>query len=145
MVKRLTMALAAAVIAGVAMGAAARLLMRFVSLAAGHSSEFSLAGTVGIIVAFVVVTVPGTLLAALWGGRGRSALLVVGSLFLSVVATGIAMEDLQDLGSLSPARWAGLVVSSAGIYATVLALPVLALRLLGVASVSRRPAGAAPQ
>lgn len=137
MVRRTVVAIGAAVVAGVLLGLLARTLMRVVSLAAGHPGEFSVAGTVGIIVAFVVVAVPGRLLAAFWGGRGRSALLVAGSLFLCVVATGIAMEDLQGLGPLSPARWVGLVLAGVGIYGAVLALPLFALRLIGIGLVPR--------
>ncbi|WP_214416188.1 hypothetical protein [Sphaerisporangium fuscum] len=49
---------AAALVAGVAGGAGARLLMRGVALAMGADGQMSLAGTLGIFLVFVVLAVP---------------------------------------------------------------------------------------
>lgn len=148
MVRRAVVGLGAGLVAGVVMGGVARVMMRLVALAAGHAGEFSVSGSVSILVAFVVVTVPGALLAALWGGRGRSLLLVAGTALLLVVATGVAIEDIGEVSGLSAARWVALVSAGVGVYAAILALPVLVLRIVkrGGHRVSndRHPAIAAP-
>jgi hypothetical protein len=122
--------LGAALLAGLLMGAVARLMMRLVTLSAGHPGEFSLLGTVMILVVFVVPMLPGALLASLWRGRGRWLLLVAGTGLLLVGATGVALTDIGDVSDLPAARWVGLAASAAGVFAAILALPVLTLRLL---------------
>lgn len=128
--RRVGIGLSAAVVAGVAAGLVARLMMRLAALAVGEVGHFSLAGTAGILVAFVVVTVPGAVLASLVRRRGRSALLVVGALFLCVPATGVAGEDLGGLVGLSGVQWVGVGLATVGVYAAILLQPVLALRLI---------------
>lgn len=128
--RKVGVGLAAALVAGVAMGALARLMMRLTAVAAGHPGEFSLAGTAGILLAFVIVTAPGALLASLVRRRGRSALLVVGTLLLGANATAIAIVDLNGVGDLSAFEWAGVALAIAGIYVAIIALPVLTLRLI---------------
>jgi hypothetical protein len=124
--------IAVAVMAGVVLGLAARVMMRLVALAAGHEgAPFTLGGTLGIVAAFVIVTVPGAVVASFVSRRGRSLPLVLGTLILGVTATGVASEDLGVIGSLSTAQWVGVAAATAGVYATILALPVLTLRLLG--------------
>jgi hypothetical protein len=130
MVRRAGVGVGAAVLAGLAMGAAARLMMRLVVLATGRETEFSVGGTVGILLAFVVFMVPGALLASLYRGRGRSLLLTVATVLLLVVATGIAAEDVGDVGGLTVVRWAGVAVAGFGVFAAILALPVLTFRIL---------------
>ncbi len=56
--------LGAALVAGLVGGLAARLLMRAIALALGHDSGFSLAGTAGIVIVFVVLAVPAAATAA---------------------------------------------------------------------------------
>jgi len=130
MLRRTGVGAGAAVLAGLAMGAVARLMMRLVVLATGRDGEFSLGGTAGIMLAFVVVMVPGAVLASLYRGRGRSLLLIAATLFLLVVATGIAVEDLGTVDELSAARWTGVAIAGLGVYAAILALPVLTYRLI---------------
>ena len=129
-VRRVGVGLSAAVVAGVAAGLVARLMMRLAAVAVGEVGHFSLAGTAGILAAFVVVTVPGAVLASLVRRRGRSALLVAGALFLCVPATGVAGSDLGGLVGLSGVQWAGVGLATVGVYAAILLLPVLALRLI---------------
>jgi hypothetical protein len=124
--------LTAAVVAGLALGAVARLMMRLVTVAAGAEGEFSLAGTLGILLVFVVVTLPGAVLASWLRRRGRSALLFVGALALCVPATGVAGEDLRGLGEVSGAQSVGVVLATVGVYAAILALPFLTLRLISL-------------
>ncbi|HEX5996335.1 MAG TPA: hypothetical protein VFY84_14435 [Jiangellales bacterium] len=128
--RRIGVGLSAAVVAGMAAGLVARLMMRLAAVAVGEDGHFSLAGTAGILVAFVVVAVPGAVLASLVRRRGRSALLVAGALFLCVPATGVAGEDLGGLVGLSGVQWAGVGLATVGVYAAILLQPVLALRLI---------------
>jgi hypothetical protein len=100
--RRIVVGLVAAVGAGAAMGAVARLMMRLATLAAGHPADFSWLGTAGILMVFTVAVVPGALLASLMRRRGRSALLVVGALLLCLPAAGIASTDLGSLEGLGP-------------------------------------------
>lgn len=128
--RRVGVGLAAAVVAGAAMGLVARLMMRLVVLAAGEPGQFSLAGTAAILVVFVVATVPGAVVAALVRRRGRSAVLYAFAVLLCVPTTGIARVDLGGLFGLSAAQWVGVGSATLGIYVAILALPFVALRLI---------------
>ena len=128
--RKVAVGLAAAVVAGVTLGLVARLMMRLATVAVGEPGSFSLAGTAGILLAFVIVTVPGAVLAALLRRRGRSALLVVGVLVLGANATAIAVVDLGGVGELSGPEWTGVVLATLGVYAAILALPFVTLRLI---------------
>jgi hypothetical protein len=92
--------------------------------------DFSFAGTAGILMVFVVVAVPGAILAALMRRRGRSALLVLGALLLAVPAVGIARTDLGHVAGLAALEWVGVGAATLGVLASILALPVVTLRLL---------------
>ena len=118
-----------AVVVGLVLGAAARALMRLVTVAAGQPGHFSWGGTAGIVAVYVLAALPGCVLAALTRRRGRSLLLVAGALFLCVPATGVASEEVTA-ESLSAWQWAGVLAAGAGVYATILAGPVLALGVL---------------
>lgn len=130
---KVLVALAAAAMAGVVLGLVARLMMRLTTLAAGEQGDFSVAGTAAILLVFVVFTVPGALLASLTARRGRSALLVLGALTLCVPATAVARADLDHLGPLSVAEWIGVAGATIGVYAAILTIPLLTLRLIAVA------------
>ncbi len=86
--------------------------------------------TASILVTFVVFAVPGALLAALWRGRWRWVLLVAGSLFLCLVGTGILSSDLEGVTGLATWRWVAVGAAAVGVYAAILALPVVTLRLI---------------
>ena len=129
-VRRVVIGMAADAAAGLVLGAVARLMMRLATVAAGEDGEFSLAATAGILLVFVIATVPGAILASLVSRRGRSALLVVGAALLCVPATGVAAEDLGQLDGLSGAQWAGVGLATVGVYVAILALPLLTLRLI---------------
>lgn len=148
MVRRGLVGLGAALLVGVALGAVARLMMRLVAVAAGHHGEFSIGGTVGIMVAFVVVMVPGSLLAALWWGRGWWTLLAAGTGLLLVVATGVAISDVGDVSGLPPVRWAFLLLAAGGVYASILAMPIVISRVVrsrGAQRWRRRTARSVPE
>lgn len=50
-------------------------------------------------------------------------LLVIGALLLCVLAAGVAETDIAALGELSGLEWAGVVLATGGVFASVLALP----------------------
>lgn len=128
--RRLVVGVAAGVGAGVLLGSVARLMMRLTTLAAGGETQFSLLGTVMILLVFVGFTLPGAVLAALLRRRGRSALLVVGALALCVPTVGVAGEDLRHVGTLSMPELVGVALATGGVFVAVLALPYVALRLV---------------
>lgn len=130
MTRKLTVGAAAALVAGTVLGSVARLMMRLTSLAGGGDTDFTLAGTAGILVVFVLFTLPGAVLAALLRRRGRSTLLVLGAVALAVPAVGVAGEDLGHLGVLSSTQLVGVALAAAGVFAAILALPFLTLRLI---------------
>jgi hypothetical protein len=130
MTRKLAVGTAAALVAGAVLGSVARLMMRLANLAAGGDTGFTLAGTAGILLAFVLFTFPGAVLAAMLRRRGRSALLVVGALALAVPAVGVAGSDLGHLGVLSTTQLVGVALATGGVFAAILALPVLTLRLI---------------
>lgn len=130
MTRRLAVSTAAALVAGAVLGSVARLMMRLANLAAGGDTGFTLAGTAGILLVFVLFTLPGAVLAALLRRRGRSALLVLGALALAVPAVGVAGADLGHLGALSTTQLVGVALATGGVFAAILALPFLTLRLI---------------
>lgn len=133
-VRKIGVAVLAAVAAGVLLGAVARVMMRLATVAAGHESHFSLGGSVAIMVIFVVFALPGAILASLMRRRGRSTLLVIGALVLCLPAASVASQDLGDLGALSGLEWAGVGMATAGVFAAILALPPVTLLLLRVSN-----------
>ena len=84
----------------------------------------------GILLAFVVLMVPGGT-ARVAVSRSREVP-VVGhaTLLLLVVATGVAVEDVGAVDDPSAVRWLGVTVAGLGVYAAILALPVLTFRIL---------------
>jgi hypothetical protein len=136
---RLAVGLAAGVGASLVLGLTARVLMRAAALAAGAETGFSWLGTLMICVAFAMFVMPGTVLAALWLGRGRSLLLWVGGFGFCLPVTGTAMTDLGSAGELTTLQWGGALAATGGIYLCALAIPVVTLRLirLGLRSATR--------
>jgi len=137
---RLVVGLAAGVGASLVLGVTARLLMRAAALAAGAETSFSWLGTFMICVAFAMFLMPGAILAALWLGRGRSLLLLIGGVGFCLPITGTAMTDLGSAGELTTIQWVGALAATGGIYLCALAIPVLTLRLirLGLRLTTRR-------
>jgi len=127
---RLAVGLAAGVGASLVLGVTARLLMRAVALAAGAETGFTWLGTLMISVAFAMFVVPGAVVAALWLGRGRSLLLVLGGPAFCVPVTGTAMTDLGSAGDLTTLQWVGALAATGGIYLAALAIPVVTLPLI---------------
>jgi hypothetical protein len=142
MVRKVVAALVTAFAVALLLGGVARVLMRLVTVAAGHVPGFSWPGTAGILAVFFVAALPGTLAAA-FVRRRRWMGLAVGSALLCIPATGVASEELGDTTTLTWAQWLGVGSASLALYATVLALPVVALALLDRLS-SRDAGGRAP-
>ncbi|MEU6407386.1 hypothetical protein [Microbispora sp. NPDC046933] len=96
----------AAVLSGLVIGVLARLLMRGIALAVGGSTGLSLAGTVAILVAFVVLALPAAVTATarpaiMHAGRWATAALTG----LLAVRTGLGDAKtivLADDGQLTP-------------------------------------------
>ncbi|WP_432930123.1 hypothetical protein ACQPZZ_07395 [Microbispora sp. CA-135349] len=96
----------AAVLSGLVIGAAARLLMRGIALAVGGLTGMSLAGTVGILVVFVVLALPAAVTATarpviMHAGRWVTAALTG----LMAARTGVSDAKiivLADDGQLTP-------------------------------------------
>ena len=129
MVRKVVAALVTAAAVALLLGGMARVLMRLVTVAAGHVPGFSWSGTASILAVFFVAAVPGCLVAA-FARRRRWVVLAVGSALLCIPATGVASEELGDTSALSLSQWLGVGAASLALYATVLALPVVALAIL---------------
>lgn len=127
---RLGIGLAAGVGTSLVLGLTARLLMRAAALAAGAETGFSWLGTLMICVAFAMFVIPGSVVAALWLGRGRSLLLVLGGLGFCVPVFGTATTDLGAAGELATLQWTGALAATGGIFVCALAIPLVALRLI---------------
>jgi hypothetical protein len=127
---RLAVGLAAGAVASLVLGLTARLLMRAAALAAGAETGFSWLGTLMICVAFAMFVMPGAVVAALWLGRGRSLLLVVGGLGFCVPVFGTASTDLGAAGELTTSQLAGALAATGGIFVCALAIPVVTLLLV---------------
>jgi hypothetical protein len=123
-------AVAATLGVGSLMGVVARAMMRLVAVFAGEPVTFSLVNSLGVPVIFVAAMLPGAVLAVAWRGRGRWLLLVAGTVLLLVAGTGVASDELSGVGDLSIPQWLGVIISSVGVYACILAMPVILYRLL---------------
>jgi hypothetical protein len=128
--RTLVVAASASLIAGVAVGAVARFLMRLVAVATGNGSSFSWSATAFIIGAFVLAMFPGALLATASSRRSRWVLLAASTALLLVPATGIALDEVGSTGGYSAARWVAVLAASAGVYAAITLLPLVTLRLI---------------
>ncbi len=124
---------AAGLVAGVLLGAVAPVMMRFAAIAVDLERHFSLAETAVILAVFVVVTLPGAVVAAVSRRRARWVVLALGALLLCVPAAGLASGDLGDVGELTSGQQAALACAVAGVFAAILLLPVVTLRLIGLA------------
>jgi hypothetical protein len=130
MLRRICAALTGALLAGVLMGAAARLFMMLVALAAGDSSEFHWSGTAGILLGFALFMLPGALVAALVRRRGRWLLLVAGAVVLLFPAVGVASDEIGQTTGFSTLNWVAVGVTGSAVFATIAMLPWVTLRLV---------------
>lgn len=119
----------AAVVAGVVVGAIARVLMRLLSMAAGHNGTATLTGSVFIVAIYVVAMLPGAIVTAYTTSRWRWLVLAAGSVFLVFPAIGVASEEVGSLDSLSALRKAVVVFISVLVFATIAVVPVVTVLL----------------
>ncbi|MET0418415.1 MAG: hypothetical protein ABW022_20580 [Actinoplanes sp.] len=127
--KRLAVGLLAAALAGVLLGAAARMLMTLVALAAGNAPSFSWNGSSFILIIFVVVMVPGGVVAGLTTRWLRWLLPVAGALFLCVPAASVARAEVGDTAGWGAGQWVGVAAAGLGVFLTIGLLPLLTVRL----------------
>lgn len=105
---------AAAVLWGLVAAALSRLLMRAAVLVTGGDPGFSVVGTAGIAVAYVVVLLPGAIALAYSAHRWPWAVFGAGAVLLATQAVNIGLQDLAAAPGLSTGRWAllGLVLAA---------------------------------
>jgi hypothetical protein len=82
------------------------------------------------VVFYAVAMVPGSIVASLTARRGSTLPLIAGALVLCVPALGVASEEVGHLGDLGAARLAGVALCGAAVFGTLVALPVVTLRLV---------------
>lgn len=138
-VARLGCGVLAAVVAGVVVGAVARVLMRLTTAAAGGDPGFSWSGSAGIVTLYALAMIPGACAAAATRRRIAAVLLAAGALFLCVPAVGVASEEVGDIGHLGVGPTAAVVVSGAAVFATLGVLPLVTLRLTSRFTAGWRP------
>jgi hypothetical protein len=147
MLRRICAALIGALAAGILMGAVARLFMMLVALGAGDTSRFNWSATVGILLGFAAFMLPGALMAAFVRRRGRWLLLAAGAVALMFPAVGVASDEIGETAGFTTLNWVAVSLTGALVFATIVVLPVLTLRLvdrsLSRLGVPDRRAGAA--
>src|SRR5262245_29222617 len=85
---------------GVAVGVVARLLMRAVTMSAGHAGEFTVTGSMFIPLIYVVAMIPGAIVAAITTRWWRWVVVGAGSAFLCLPAVGVAQEEIGNTAGL---------------------------------------------
>ncbi len=129
-VRRIGIGVGAAFLAGVSVGAIARLLMRAVAVSADHAGEFTLAGSIFIPLVYVAAMIPGAIVAAFTTRWWRWLVVGAGSAFLCLPAVGVAQEEIGNTGDLSALRWTFLVVTSVLVFASIALVAVVTVRLV---------------
>ncbi|GAB3356939.1 hypothetical protein [Modestobacter lapidis] len=126
---RIVVGALAALAAGMALGAVSRGLMALVTVASGGENSFSWSGTAFILVLYVLVMVPGGVVAGVTTKRRRWLLPVAGALFLCLPAIGVAAEEVGSTVGFGPLQWLGVGITGTAVFATIAALPLLTVRL----------------
>lgn len=94
----------AAVVLGVLAGGVARVLMRLLVVLSGDTPRFSTAGTLGVLLIFATVMLPGAIVTALGRRRAGTVLLVLGAALLVFQSVNIPLqEDRTAFVSAGPA------------------------------------------
>ena len=130
LIRPLQTGVGAAVTSGVVIGVIARVLMRLLTMAAGHNGEATLAGSAFIVAIYVVAMLPGAIVAAYTTSRWRWLVLAAGSVFLVFPAIGVASEEIGSLDGLSALRVAVVVFLSVLVFATIAVMPIVAVLLV---------------
>jgi hypothetical protein len=126
---KLAVGVLAALVAGTAVGAVARGLMTLVALAAGDVASFSWSGTSFILLLFVLVMVPGAVVAAFSTHRARWLLPAAGAVFLCVPAVGVAGAEIGGTAGFGAVQWLGVGAGTVALFGTIALLPLVTVRL----------------
>lgn len=128
--KRFLVATAAAVLIGIGLGSAARLIMRLITIIEGDKPEFTVGATAGILSFFVLAALGGA-----WGGLMTSrprigfALAALMTFPVTLFGAGIGGGDLiQSVEDQSPGVFALIVFGTLLITACIFASPTLSWR-----------------
>jgi hypothetical protein len=103
----------AAALGGLVNAALTRVLMRVVRLLTDQQPEFTVGGTVGIAVFYVVLLLPGAVLLAYGARRAGWVLYAAGVGLLVFVAVGIGLQETEQVPGLSVGRWVLLLLTLA--------------------------------
>ena len=120
----------AALVGGVAVGIVARILMRAVTVAAGNEGEFTLGGSLFIVLIYAVAMIPGGVVAAMTTRWWRWLVAAGGSIFLFFPAVGVASEEIGSTNGLSLLRWMFLVITSLAVFATIVIVALVTVGLV---------------
>ncbi|WP_043501366.1 hypothetical protein [Georgenia sp. SUBG003] len=91
----------AALVLGVLAGGAARVLMRMLAVLSGDTPRFSAGGTLGVLLIFSLVMLPGAVARALGRRRSGTVLLALGAALLLFQSVSIPLQE--DRAGLVPA------------------------------------------
>src|SRR5690349_11607764 len=97
--KKIGVALLAAVVGGTVIGALSRALMRVATHVAGGEPGFSWSGTLFILLIYTIVAVPVALAAAFTTHWWRWILGAAGAAVLVVPAIGVSSEELDNIST----------------------------------------------
>ena len=100
---------AAAVVPGLVSAIITRLLMRVVTLLVNGVPDFTLAGSAGIAIIYVLFLLPGCLALAFTRARWPWVLFGGGACVLVFEAIVIGLQETADAHDLTAARWFALV------------------------------------
>ena len=120
----------AALVGGFVVGTVARLLMRAVTVAAGHDGDFTFGGSFFIALIYGVAMIPAGVVAALTMRWWRWLVAAGGSVFLLFPAVGVASEEIGSTAGLSAVRWVVLVIASVAVFATIAIVPIVTVALV---------------
>ena len=126
----ISLGIGAALTAGLVVGVIARLLMRAVTVSAGHVGDFTVSGSMFIVLIYAVAMIPCGVVAAATDRRWRWLVAAAGSVFLFFPAVGVASEEIGSTYGLSPLRWVFLAITSLAVFATIVVAPLVTVTLV---------------
>ncbi|PFG39619.1 hypothetical protein ATJ97_2130 [Georgenia soli] len=120
----------AAVVLGVLAGGVARVLMRLLVVLSGDAPRFSTTGTLGVLLIFAMVMLPGAIVTALGRRRAGTVLLVLGAALLVFQSVNIPLqEDRTGFMSAGPGALALTLVVLLAFPAVIVAQTVATSQL----------------
>ncbi len=127
-VTAITDGIVAAGVAGLGSAVICRILMRLVTLTVGGEPSFTVFGSFGIAVIFIVALLPGCVALALTPRRWPWILFAAGAVLLLFEAVAIGSQE-ASAHTLSAGQWVGLVLLLVAFAAVFTAQLYLAARL----------------